>query len=250
MLRHTVVLILAMMLGACATNPVVRLYEGEPRPLAEVLRVNVPMELEVLSINERRVEKLGGLFSWGERELHLQPGTYRVVAYYKALFDLSADQHEVVKSDPAIFTVSGQQGDHFRLGFDKPATVDEARELATRFDGWTENVATGERIPTRPSGMISAGGFVGLIDAAQPVTTSDTVPPAEQLADGTAGVPASAGEDSAMAPQPATSPKTASRTAAPGEENPEGTTLDQMKTLWKDATQAERQQFLLWLKSE
>lgn len=206
--------LLVLALAACSSSPVVRLYEGPERPVDEVLRVEVPMELEVLTINERRVERLGGLLSYGVRELHLPPGEWRFVAHYQDLFELDADRHDVVKSDPALFRVSGSAGGRFRLGFEPPASLEEARALAEHFDGWVENIDSGERVSTRPAGIVTMGGF---LDMVAPTTASP----------GTSSTPRNtAGSDTGSAT---------------------GERLQQLKTLWNEAAPEERQQFLLWL---
>lgn len=151
--------LLLVVLAGCASDPVVRLYDGPPRPLGDVVRVELPMELEVLTLNERRA-RVGSLFSYGTRELHLPPGEWRFVARYEQLFELGGSEHEVVKSDPALFVVRGRAGEQFRLGFPAPASVEEARALARHFDGWVENVTTAERTPSRPAGIVAAGGLL------------------------------------------------------------------------------------------
>ena len=52
-------------------------------------------------------------------------GRYEIVAFYKRLWDLDPDNHEVMKSDPAKFLVDGQGGEFYRLGFERPENAEE-----------------------------------------------------------------------------------------------------------------------------
>src|SRR5690606_12885870 len=210
-----VIVLLSLLVTACSTSPVVKLYDGADRPAGELLTGRVPVELEILSINDRRIEGASTLFAYGHRDLQLLPGQYRIAAYYKNLFQLDADQHEIVKSDPALFTVNGNAGEVVALAFEKPANVDAAREMAKRFDGWTENLTSGERIASTPSGLILNQGFIGLASQASPAETASTA---------------------SVAPEQPRS-DTAVNTDI----------LESLKTNWQQASPEERREFLLWM---
>ena len=170
---------LFVLLSACARSPVIKLYEGSDLPPQQLLLVDVPMELEIVTINERRLDGINKLFSFGDRTLHLQPGEYRIIAYYKNLFELSGNEHDVVKSDPVLFRVTGQAGARHRLAFDVPANVSEAKELARQFSGYSVNLATSERRPTEASGMMLSQGFLS-VPTAEPEPLYESVAPASE----------------------------------------------------------------------
>lgn len=213
-MRRLLFSLVCVLFAGCSSSPVVKLYEGPERPAAELLTLRVPVELEILTVNDRRVEGAGTMFAFGHRDLQLSPGKYRVVAYYKNLFQLSGDQHEVVKSDPAVFVVEGQAGDRFALGFERPADVEEARRLARHFDGWVENPKTGERQDSTPSGLITTQGFMGVLSGA-------------------------------ASSQSAASPTVEPEPAEPEQPGSDGFTA--LQEAWQVATPEERQQFLLWM---
>lgn len=211
-----VIVLLSLLVAACSTSPAVKLYDGADRPAAELLTVRVPVELEIISINDRRIEGASTLFAYSHRDLQLLPGQYRIVAYYKNLFQLNADQHEIIKSDPALFTLNGKAGEVVALAFDKPADVDAAREMAKDFAGWTENLNSGERIASKPSGLILNQGFIGL--ASTPA-------------------PAEAASATSVAPEQPTGAAGAISTGI----------LDALKANWQQASPEERREFLLWM---
>ena len=170
---------LFVLLSACARSPVIKLYEGSDLPPQQLLLVDVPMELEIVTINERRLDGINKLFSFGDRTLHLQPGDYRIIAYYKNLFELSGNEHDVVKSDPVLFRVTGQAGARHRLAFAVPANVSEAKELAKQFSGYSVDLATNERRPTEASGMMLSQGFLS-VPTAEPEPLYESVSPASE----------------------------------------------------------------------
>ena len=172
-------MLLALLLGGCARSPLIPLYEGPVRPASELLQVDVPVELDIIMINERRAEGVNRLFSLDTRTLQMAPGQYRIVAYYKTLFELSGGNHEVVKSDPVIFELEGGAGSHFRLDFDRPADLEQARALARDFRGESVDLTSGTRHPTRASGMMVNRGFLSL--QAEPVETTSTEEPLNHL---------------------------------------------------------------------
>ena len=206
-MRNILILLTLMTLAACARSPDIKLYEGADQPAEKLLLVDVPVELEIVVINERRVEGINKLFSLDDRTLHLQPGEYRIIAYYKNLFELSGNNHEVVKSDPVMYRVSGAAGSRHRLSFDEPADVDEAREMAKNFAGYSLNLATAEQRPTEASGMMLSQGFL-TIQSAPEVASVSTVAPEND-----AGL----------------------------------SHIDLLKASWQSATAEERRAFLRWI---
>lgn len=161
-MRYLILPALLATLTACSNSPVIKLYDGADQPIAQLATVRVPSELEIISINERRIEGASTMFAFRHRDLQFTPGEYRIVAFYKNVFDISADQHEVIKSDPALFTVNGAAGETIMLTFTKPESIEQAREMAKDFQGWTENTTSGERVASKPSGLILNQGFIGL----------------------------------------------------------------------------------------
>ena len=215
------IVFLSCALAACSTSPVVKLYEGDDKPATQILTVRVPMELEIISINDRRIEGASTMFAYGHRDLQLLPGQYRIVAFYKSIYQINADEHEVIKSDPALFTLSGAAGDVYELKFNKPTDLEQARALGKKFDGWSENINTQERVASQPSGLILNQGFIGITSGAAVAATPSTtnVPPNAQTAE------SDTPSDAAQRP----------------------TSLSTLKDAWKGASPEDRREFLLWM---
>lgn len=223
-LTAATVIITLGLLSACSSNPEVQLYKGNKRSKTEIITVRAPVELEILSINDRRIEGASTMFAFGSRDLQLLPGQYRIVAYYKNLFDISPDQHEIVKSDPSIFTVNGKAGETFLLNFDRPESLEAAKAMAKDFTGWTENLSNGEKVTSKPSGLILSSGFIGLTGAAAP-----TQPQAVN----------------SVAPE--ANANTAAKSASQKETTGTLGTLQTLQENWNAASAEERREFLLWM---
>lgn len=221
-------LILALLLGACARGQVMYLYEGKTRPTSEVAVVRVPMELEVLRINGHRIQGFNTVFSMGHTDLHLEPGHYRITAYYKNLWPVNG-RYEAVKSRPVIFFVRGEAGHAYELGFPEPDSLHEARELAENFHGWSVDRDTGTRFATRPADGVPASLFLGSV-------SSLIGPPAS----GDVRIPAPL-EAPREGPQPPDNDETDDQDKA---------YLELLKTYWRQAGPEERRAFSRWLDEE
>ncbi|MDX1805118.1 MAG: DUF2057 family protein [Alcanivorax sp.] len=216
--RSLAIALCTLLLAACARTPVVQLYDGPARSDNQVLTVQVPSALEIFSINGKQVNAANTFFATDFKSLKLTPGRYEILAYYKELYQLDADNHEIVKTNPANFIVDGKAGETYRLGFKQPKDVDAARAMEDSFTGWTENVATGKKVASQKSGLILKRGFLAPITGVA-VESADTK------------------SKNTVAPQAA--PK-----AAP---SANGSYLDTLKAQWKLATPEERRQFMQWI---
>jgi len=146
-MRSLFVIAMACLLAACAQQPHVQLYSGAPLPESQVLTLVVPSELEIRSINGQPHTAANTMFGASDKLLHLQPGAYQVNAFYKNGFDIDGGiSHEVVRSRTAIFNFEGKAGETWRLEFDRPQNLAEAKAFETDFPAWALNTRTGERI--------------------------------------------------------------------------------------------------------
>ena len=146
-MRSLFIIAMASLLAACAQQPHVQLYSGAPLPESQVLKLVVPSELEIRSINGQPYSAANTMFGASDKRLHLQPGAYQVNAFYKNGFDINGGMsHEVVRSRTAIFNFDGQAGEEWRLEFKRPQNLEEARAFETEFPAWALNTRSGERI--------------------------------------------------------------------------------------------------------
>lgn len=190
-MRSLFLIAVACLLAACAQQGPVKLYSGAEQPSGQVVVVEMPYTLEVLSINGQPVPQANRMTGNQDRTLELQPGQYRITAYYENVFDIDGGlSSEVVRTRSATFMIDGQAGDIWRLDFDAPQNLTEARSLKDPFSGWAQNTRTGQRNPTEPGpayvsmvGQLMGGGSTPTYDneikplgAPPPVSAAPVVP--------------------------------------------------------------------------
>lgn len=233
-------LVLTVALAAgCASAPVT-LHDTEVPPAA-VATIVLPEQLEVASVNGQEIAGASGMLTRGEKTLEVAPGRYEVLAFYRELWEWG-DQHEVLRSDPALFIVDATAAGRYRIDYERPADVTAARRLAADFGGWVEDLSSGRRAASVDSGLQFRRGLVPA------VTFDDTLVPSADVGGGTQQVAplpnggASASAGSFAMPAPAGAAQEAD--AATG---PEGSWLELMQGWWHQASSEERRAFLRWL---
>ncbi|HTN32022.1 MAG TPA: DUF2057 family protein [Pseudomonas sp.] len=137
------------LLSGCAQQSHVKLYSGPEVPSVQLLVVEIPDALEVLSINGQAMPAANAGFGTGTRSLHLRPGEYRINAYYKNVFDIDGGlSHEVVRTRSASYHLKGRAGERWKLDYREPANLREAQAMRNSFAGWSVNTRTSERLAT------------------------------------------------------------------------------------------------------
>src|SRR5690606_33814855 len=91
----------AAVFGAACTSAPIQLHDADA---AGVAVISLPEQLEVASINGLEVEGASGLLKKGDTTLEVAPGRYEVLAFYRELWE-RGDQHDVLRSDPALFVI-------------------------------------------------------------------------------------------------------------------------------------------------
>lgn len=178
-IKSCIIILTTLVLCACQSSPVVRLYDGEERTQDQIVTVQVPETLSILSINGHRSSALNSSLVSGQRALHLSPGHYEIHAFYREIWEPdSTSTHEVLRSEPVVFTVNGLPGEIHVLEYDKPDTVDDARALAAAFRGWSLNTASAQRMPTTSTAMTAPVTLMGVaMGGAMPAVPSAGVQP-------------------------------------------------------------------------
>jgi uncharacterized protein YccT (UPF0319 family) len=229
------ILALSCLLAACAQQSHVQLYSGPALPASQVVTLFVPSELEVQSINGQRVADANA-FGTDDRELHLQPGTYQVSAYYKKGFDIDGGiSHEIVRGRTAVFSFDGQAGELWRLEFAQPQSLQQAKLFENKFDAWALNTRTGERRVSQ-AGQRNNSLINALLGDADDNDDGSTVAPLNAAAaPGTAtAAPSPRAVD--VAPSPAASETLPHNDA----------TLTTLQQLWNLLSPESRKAFLEW----
>jgi len=248
-------IVAATFVAGCASAPV-QLHDGKAATTGGVAYIVLPEELEVSTVNGLEITGASGLFLKGDKTIEVAPGRYEVLAYYRELW-VRGDQQDMLRSDPALFTVDAAAGRQYRLEYERPGTFAEAEALAANFEGWVEDPVTGARTPSRESGMQFRRGLVPaatfdatLVPVAATRSGQQTVPPLPVSAGESAGVPTAP----VALPQHAVTGSARPPAVAPqgGEASgqspsPDDDWLPLMKSWWSEASAEERREFLRWV---
>lgn len=253
MFRQTgsIACIFLLALGAGCTSGPVKLYGDQAAPDTAIALITLPEALEVATINGAEIEGASGMLSKGDKTLEVVPGRYELMVYYRELWD-RGDQHDVLRSDPALFVIDAAAGHRYRIDYAKPGNLSEARALTDDFQGWVENLDTGERVASHASGLEFRKGLVpavtfddSLVRSAGDIGGVQVVQPLPPAAT-TMGAAGQAAPVVAPAIPPAAMPAGSSLPAS-GAAPPEKDWLALMKGWWNEAGPEERREFLRWL---
>lgn len=251
MLQHLPKFIIALMLSmltAC-TNPNLRLYDGASQSTAQVAKLTLPEELEVARLNGVEVKGASGLWTRGDKVLELAPGRYEALVYYREVWNFG-DQHDVVRSDPALFVVDAEPGKHYRIDYQRPKNYKDAQQLATAFSGVLVDEASGVRIASKPSGVRFPTGVIAQISGSKELVPDNGSGPS-----GKGQVVAPLGESRMpQAATPAAMPRTDVVMPMAGTESAvpvrRDDWLELMRAWWKQANPEERRAFLRWVSEQ
>lgn len=239
-------LLLIALLAGCQSAPIT-LHDADLAPAA-VATVVLPEQLEVTSVNGVEVEGASGMLTKGDKTLELAPGRYEILVFYRELWE-TGDSHDVLRSDPALFVIDAAAGSRYRVDYARPDGIDSARALTADFRGWVEDLGTGERVPSRASGLEFRRGLVPALtfdDTLVPAAAGGGQPIAPLPEDDATGLAAAAADTGAAERVP----PSRDSVPVPGSADPampEGSWLDLMKSFWSEASMEERRAFLRWL---
>lgn len=229
MLRLVVVL-LTVLLAACSSRPV-QLYAGPAQTADKIATIRVPVELQVLSLNGKKVEGAHTLLGTKDQQLQLLPGHYQLLVFYNNIWQTSADEHETVKSDPVKLDLTLAAGHHYQVDFERAKTARDAEAFRQHFHIWAIDLSSGAQTASTDSGLKLGNSIYNQLTGQ--VTT---------VAVGAAD----ANGNQVIAPlAPVT---TTASTNAPTATSASGAGyLDLLKAQWSQASSDEKRAFLQWI---
>lgn len=228
-------------LAACSSARI-RLYDGAPRPPEQVAVVSMPEALEVARVNGVEVKGASGMLHGGDKVLELAPGRYELLIFYREVWE-QAGEHDVLRSDPALFVIDAQAGHHYRVAYAEPKRYDRAQALAADFSGWVEDQADGSKSTSQPSGLKFRSGVLAAVSSSNELVADTSAGGQTQVAVAPLPVPvASASADRSEPNKPAATAALPDKDAAKASD-----WSGLMRAWWKQATPEERREFLRWV---
>lgn len=120
--------ILACLCMGCAAGRVQQVYDGPRLPLTEAAWLEVPACMVLLEVNGKALVK--GRFNQGGGTYELRPGRQQLVVRYDDVWPAGEYDQERVLSAPLTLTTDFTAGEQYYIGYDQPASLNEARALA------------------------------------------------------------------------------------------------------------------------
>lgn len=156
-------LFLSALVACSTTTGPLKTYEGAVRSNAELVLVSVPEEIEVMAIDGQEPPPS---FLKSKVQLALLPGEHVFSLRYVELFQLTADNHEVIRSKQAALRFTAAAGSEFRLEIPAQKNVDVARKFAKSPEFKLVNVKDGVATPSTPIKSMAEASLIDTIGKA------------------------------------------------------------------------------------
>lgn len=93
-----------------------------------IVSLDVPETIHILSIDGK--EQNSSFFGARNRQQVLTTGEHILSVRYSQLFNLTADEHDIIKSKPLAIRFVAETGKHYQLVADAPKRYEAAKEFA------------------------------------------------------------------------------------------------------------------------
>lgn len=181
-----------------------------------------PEEIAVLALDDQEVN--GGLLRSKTTTYKLDAGQHNITVRYEQFFQQNDGNHDILKSAAVTVPVALQDGQTYRLQLvNPPKNFEVAQQYVNQpviavVDAAGKVVAQQQGVDATPKAWLGSGLFGRVFDLRQDK------------------------------PKPAAAPASvAATTAVAATQLPTGGNVAQLKQLWSNASQQERQQFAAWL---
>lgn len=202
-----------ILISGCSSSMTrVQTWDGEAQDASQLAILEAPGTINVQAVNGRSMDSF--LIDDLSMDYELLPGENQVVFTYRTIWakpqvvDNDESKVHVVETSPQVLTINAEPGATYQFGIEKPRTRKQAEAMAEDFS----------------VNLLNSGGQV--VAVSSPWVASDVRK---------SGV----GNTATRAPVP-----DSRSTKAPVDA--EAPTLDQLKSLWGDASEDEKREFLRW----
>lgn len=227
-------LCLTFLLASCASAPI-KLYPGDKLPSSQIATLSIPVELEILTLNDQEVPSANRLLGTSDRQLQLQPGNYQLLLFYKNIWQTSADSHETIRSNPVTFDLSLNAGQTYQVDFERPKNAHQAYAIRDDFHAWVID-SNGQKADSKSSGLIMDDSFIGQLTGRVKTIKAEEQTRSQQQVIAPLTATASAPETGNIADAPVATQQAAAMSY-----------LDMLKAQWNQASADEKRAFLQWI---
>ncbi|MBN2243585.1 MAG: DUF2057 family protein [Acidobacteria bacterium] len=143
-----ILLVQIVALHACKGAKAVRLYDPSEIQPAEIARVMVPYDIEVVSVDSKKIGGFTNILTSPENEIHLAPGEHEIIVLYSDFWEYNEDHFEKYRSKKVVLNFRAEPGRYYRLAHPKLSRMRDAENFAENPDFWIEEVEKCEVVST------------------------------------------------------------------------------------------------------
>jgi uncharacterized protein YccT (UPF0319 family) len=125
---------------SCMKRSPVRIYDESNIAPAEAARISVPEDIEVLSVDGRRVKSVTDYILSTINEIHVAPGEREIVARFKTFWEHGKKKHEEIKSKEIILRFNAKRGGFYIITHPEINDIMEAKRFTENPDIWIAKV--------------------------------------------------------------------------------------------------------------
>ena len=114
-------------LQACSSQQSLRLYDGPAIGEAQEVRFILPVEFEIVTLNQEKVAQFEQLFRNHPLTIKLAPGQHTLVLRYSDIWQIDSDNHDKLSSGLLTFSGELKAGATYRVQTPSLNTYDQAK---------------------------------------------------------------------------------------------------------------------------
>lgn len=167
-------------LSACGGTKAVRLYDPNTVQPEEVVRVHIPLDIAVQTVDGKKNGGFSNILAIKEKELQLAPGEYEIVVRYSDLWDYDDSHFEKFRSREIVLNFKAEAGQTYQMTHPKISSIREAKKFELNPDIWIEEKETRAKASTLQTGEDESEKIVEDSDTAESDSVTDAgAPPNE-----------------------------------------------------------------------
>lgn len=213
-------------LAGCATQSVQDLYTGSDSD-AVLVQSSGTIQIKYIDNDEVHDGFVGQTIRY-----QVGPGQHTYMVEYSDLFDVDSDDFDKVVSRPAKITFNAQPAGRYQIDNPKQATLEEAKAFAEKPSFTVIDLDSKQTVEATIELSRPRTFMTQLKSAVAPVYEFES----DQV-------------QAAQAPPLSTAPATGVQSTATTSQVSGMNSLQSLKQTWEQATQAERDQFIEWVKT-
>jgi len=125
---------------SCMKRQPVRFYDESRIAPSEAARISIPRDIEVESVDGRRVKSVADYILSTIEEIHVAPGEHEIVVHYSYIWTYDKRKSEKIKSKNISLKFNARRGGLYKLTHPEFADMTEAMKFAENPDIWIEKV--------------------------------------------------------------------------------------------------------------